>query len=587
MSNYSLSRWSLDDLFPAIDSPEVKKTMAELDRRCTAFEKHHKHLSARVPTAMFLAWIRELEAIQISARKLMAFAELHFSGDTQNPQALAFLSGIQQHLTILQNRLLFFSIWWKDLPPAAAKRLLAVSGPYRYFLEEMLHYRPHTLSESEEKIVNLKNITGAQALGTLYQAITNRYVFGLEVGGEAKKLTRGELMIYTRSADPNLRAEAYRSLYRVYETDGPILGQIYAALVRDWHNENNLLRKFRSPIAARNLANDLPDSVVQLLLDVCRRNAPVFQRYFLRKAKRLGVPRLRRYDIYAPMAEAEKHYTFAEAWELVRESFARFDPGIADLAGRVLQENHMDSEVRSGKRDGAFCLSAVPQITPWVLTNFQGRAYDLATLAHELGHAVHSLLAAGNPVFTFQASLPLAETASTFAEMLLVDRLLAGESDAAVRRDLLFRQMDDAYATIGRQAFFALFEIAAHDCVRKGGSSDDLCMLYRENLALQFGDSIEVSADFQWEWAAIPHIFEMPFYVYAYAFGQLLVLALYNQYKKEGAGFLPRYRRILSAGGSDSPARILRRAGIQIQREEFWRGGFDLLAERMDRLSAD
>jgi oligoendopeptidase F len=471
------------------------------------------------------------------------------------------------------------------LPSAAAKRLMAASGKYRYFLEEMLHFKPHTLAESEEQIINLKNITGAQALGTLYQAITNRYQFELAVAGETRKLTRGELMIHTRSTDPNLRAAAYQSLYRVYSADGPILGQIYAALVRDWHNENNLLRNFRSPIAARNLANDLPDGVVQVLLEVCRRNAPVFQRYFRLKARQLGVPRLRRYDIYAAVAGSEKQYSFAQAWETVRASFAAFDPGIAALAERVLREGHVDSEVRPGKRDGAFCLSAVPELTPWVLTNFQGRGYDLATLAHELGHAVHSLLAAGNPVFTFQPSLPLAETASTFAEMLLVDRLLADERDEAVRRDLLFRQMDDAYATIGRQAFFALFEVAAHECVHKGGSSEDLCALYRENLSQQFGDSLEVSGDFQWEWAAIPHIFEMPFYVYAYAFGQLLVLALYSQYQRDGADFIPRYKRILSAGGSDSPARILKRAGIRVEREEFWQGGFDLLSRRIDQLS--
>jgi oligoendopeptidase F len=585
MVTYALTRWSLNDLYPAIDSPEIQQALADLDRRCTAFEKHRRKLSARIPAATFLSWIRELEAIRTSAQKLMAYAELVFSGDTQDPRATAFLGEVQQELTLVQNRLLFFSIWWKELPPSAAKRLLAAAGPYRYFLEEMLHFKPHTLTESEEQIVNLKNITGAQALGTLYQAITNRYQFELSTDGETRRMTRGELMIHTRSADPDRRAAAYQSLYRVYAADGPILGQIYAALVRDWHNENHLMRKFRSPIAARNLANDLPDGVVQLLLDVCRQNAPVFQRYFHVKAKQLGLARLRRYDIYAPIAGSEKTYSFGEAWEIVRGSFAQFDPEIAGMAEQVLRGNHLDSEVRPGKRDGAFCLSAVPELTPWVLVNYQGRAYDLATLAHELGHAVHSLLAAGNPVFTFQASLPLAETASTFAEMLLVDRLLAQESDSAVRRDLLFRQMDDAYATIGRQAFFALFEIAAHECVRKGGSSDDLCALYRENLSQQFGDSLDLSADFQWEWAAIPHIFEMPFYVYAYAFGQLLVLALYSQYRQEGAAFLPRYRRILSAGGSDSPAKILKRAGIRIDRGEFWQGGFDLLSRRIDQLS--
>jgi oligoendopeptidase F len=399
-----------------------------------------------------------------------------------------------------------------------------------------------------------------------------------------KQFTRGELTVFTRSPDGAMREAAYRSLYGVYGREGPILGQMYSTLVRDWRSENVRLRKFSSPVAARNLANDLPDKVVRLLLEVCRSNASLFQRYFTVKARRLGLPRLRRYDLYAPMAPSDKQYEFRQAWDLVRQSFERFDPAMASLAGRVLSENRLDAEVRPGKRDGAFCLSVLPSLTPWVLTNYQNRAYDIATLAHELGHAVHALLAESLPLFTYDASLPLAETASTFSEMLLVDSLLKEERDESVRRDMLFRQMDDAYATIMRQAFFALFEIEAHDSVGRGASVDELCDRYWDNLRSQFGDSIDVSEDFRWEWVAIPHFYEMPFYVYAYAFGQLLVLALFRQYKTEGASFLPRFRKILSAGGSASPARILSRAGIRIDQAEFWQGGFDLLAQNLNQL---
>jgi oligoendopeptidase F len=268
----------------------------------------------------------------------------------------------------------------------------------------------------------------------------------------------------------------------------------------------------------------------------------------------------------------------------VHRSLEEFDPQIARLADRVLADRCLDSEVRPGKRDGAFCLSAIPTLTPWVLTNYQGRAYDITTLAHELGHAVHALLAEHLPLFTYDATLPLAETASTFSEMLLVDSLLKEESDEAVRRDLVFRQIDDAYATIMRQAFFALFEIEAHDAIAGGASAEDLCALYWKNLKSQFGESIELAETFRWEWAAIPHFYESPFYVYAYSFGQLLVLALFHQYQTEGTAFLPRYKRILSAGGSASPTKILSRAGIHIDRAEFWQGGFDLLAKRIAQL---
>jgi oligoendopeptidase F len=579
------TRWSLDVLFPSPDGPEIRKASVELDRRVKQAEKHRRRLTPRISAAAFLGLIRDFEEIRSLARRLSAYAELHFCENTQDPLAQTLLANTEQRMAEIENRLLFFSMWWKALPAAPARRLLAASGPYRYFLEQIRRMAPHTLSEPEEKVINLKNATGSRALNTLYQAITNRFVFDLEVDGVKKQLSRAEITAFTRSPNPAVREAAYRSLYSVYTREGPILGQIYSALLRDWRSENVRLRRFTSPIAVRNLSNDLPDRVVRLLLEVCRANAPVFHKYFALKARALGLVRLRRYDIYAPMAASEKHFEFSRAWELVRRSFREFDPAFASLAERVVAENRLDAEVRPGKRDGAFCLSVLPALTPWVLTNYQGRAYDLATLAHELGHAVHAQLAASLPLFTYDASLPLAETASTFAEMVLVDSLLKEESDGSVRRDLLFRQMDDAYATILRQAFFALFEIEAHEAVGKGASVEDLCDRYWENLQAQFGDSVELAEEFRWEWTAIPHFYEMPFYVYAYAFGQLLVLALFHQYQAEGSAFLPRFTRILSAGGSASPAAILKRAGIRIDRADFWQGGFDLLQRRIELLA--
>src|SRR5512141_2996383 len=269
---------------------------------------------------------------------------------------------------------------------------------------------------------------------------------------------------------------------------------------------------------------------------------------------------------------------------MVFESFSAFDPKFGELAKRVFDQDRLDSEVRKGKQGGAFCASINPEDTPYVLMNYTGRARDVATLAHELGHAIHAMLASHHSTFTFHSSLPLAETASTFAEMMLIDKMLAEETDEAVRRDILFKQVDDAYATIMRQSFFALFEKQAHELIQKNASVDEISAAYMENLKEQFGDSLELSDEFKWEWVSIPHIYHTPFYVYAYAFGQLLVFSLYQQYKIEGESFKPKYLKILSAGGSEAPAKILAEAGIDIRSAKFWQGGFDVLEKLVSEL---
>ncbi len=581
---YTQTRWSLSDLFPALDSPELEQTFTDLETQVANFESMRSQLSSQIKQAEFMNFVTLLEEINQLGSRLYAFAGLSFSADTQDQIAQTLVARVDQFIAILQNRTLFFSLWWKDLDDDNAARLMSEAGDYRYWLEEMRHFKPHTLTEPEEKIINIKNVTGVSALGNLYDSITNRYIFKLQVDGEVKELTRGELMVYVRQHDADLRAAAYQELYRVYGEEGPILGQIYQTLVRDWRNEQVDLRRFSSPISARNLMNDIPDPVVNTLLDVCERNASLYQRYFRLKAKWLGMDRLRRYDIYAPVVKSDKRYEYTQAAEMVLGSFHEFEPRLAGLARRVFAENHLDSEVRKGKRGGAFCMSVTPKMTPYVLLNYQGRADDVATMAHELGHAIHTMLAADHSMFTFHASLPLAETASTFGEMMLIDRLLAQEDDESVRRDLLFRQVDDSYATIMRQAYFALFERDAHEMIDQNASADELSAAYMENLKRQFGEVVEISDEFRWEWVSIPHIYQVPFYVYAYAFGQLLVLSLYKQYKVEGESFKPRYVSLLSSGGSEAPERLLSQAGIDIRSADFWQGGFDVLSGLLDQL---
>ena len=581
---YKQSPWSLTELFPAINSPALNASFKQLEGCVAEFEKFRDDLKPEITAGHFMMILREAEEITRAGYRIYGFAGLSFAADTQNQAAQTLQSRVQQLVAELQNRMLFFNLWWKDLDDANAKRLLDASGDFRYYLETIRLFKPHMLSEAEEKVINIKNVTGADALNNLYDSITNNYIFKLEVDGQTKEMTRGELMSYVRQGDPDLRARAYQELYRVYAENGPILGQMYQTRVRDWRNENVSLRKYVNPIAARNLDNDIPDDVVDTLLDVAHKNAGVFQRFFKVKARLLGIEHLRRYDIYAPASKSEKKYEFDDAVNMVIESFNQFDPKFGALAKRVFGDNHLDSEVRKGKRGGAFCWTVSPDLTPWVLTNYHGQPEDAATLAHELGHAIHSMLAEHHSVFTQQACLPLAETASTFGEMMLVDRLMAQEGDAIVRRNMLFRQVDDSYATIMRQSYFAMFEKQAHEMIQNNASVDELNAAYMENLKDQFGDAVELSDEFQWEWVSIPHIYHTPFYVYAYAFGQLLVLSLYQQFKAEGESFKPRYTKILEMGGAESPEKILHKAGIDIHSAVFWQGGFDVIAGLVDQL---
>ncbi|HYL05668.1 MAG TPA: M3 family oligoendopeptidase [Thermoanaerobaculia bacterium] len=634
---YELRGWDLSELLPAPSEAEIARRFAELEAALAQFEQSRESLapgSARISPEQLLAMVRRYEAISEQTSVLSNYGSLWFNSDTGNQEAITFRNRVRQAVTAATNRTLFFTLWWKSLPeeeaqallqsvppmpqlptepaahaasaahaaPAASAAHVAAAAPatsgaapaaqaqqiadYRHFLLELRRFSPYTLDEKSEQIINIKDENGIGAVTTLYSMLTSRMEFTLEVDGETKRLTRDALTSYAFSTQPELRAAAYRELYRVFSHDATILGQIYVNVVRDWHEEAVGLRGYPSAIAVRNTDNDVPDRAVDVLLEVARANAPVFQRYFRLKAGWLGLERLRRYDLYAPLASSERKIPYGEAVRSVLDTFGEFDTGFAGLAERVLAKHHLDGEIRKGKRGGAFCATVGPRFTPWVLVNYTGRVRDVATLAHELGHAVHSMLAEHHSLLTQHASLPLAETASVFAEMLITDRLLREESDPLARRELLAAAVDDVYATVLRQSYFVRFELEAHQAILAGRSVEDLNEIYLAELAEQFGGSVLVAPEFRYEWMSIPHIYHTPFYCYAYSFGQLLVLALYRRYQEQGAAFKPGYLRLLAYGGSARPEAILAEMGIDMTDRSFWQGGFELVRQRIDELAA-
>jgi len=579
-------RWSLDDLMAEPVEQSITAALADLDAAATAFEAQRERLTGALAPDEFLAILRQYEAMVDGAQRLGAYAYLRFAEDTQDQAALNIRDRLDQALTAINNRTLFFTLWLKALSDEAAARLMPPDSDLAYYLASARKFQPHTLSEAEERVINLKDSNGIDAIANLYEMIVSAFSFRLEVDGQTKKLTRDQLTTYYRHPSPDLRAAAYQEHYRVYTDHSAVLAQIYNHIVRDWHDEAQTLRGYPAPLSPRNLDNDIPDAVVEVLLDVCRRNNSLFQRYFRLKAGWLGMDRLRRYDIYAPLAPAARNYPYADGVALILDSLNHFAPRTAELVQRVIDADHVDAEPRPGKRGGAFCYSVAPDLTPWVLMSYDGKARDLATLAHEFGHAIHGQLAAGCSPLTFHASLPLAETASVFSEILLTERLLKEERDPAVRRDMLAYALDDAYATVQRQANFTLFEREAHRLVQAGATPDDLCEAYLGNLHDQFGDAVDVADEFRWEWISVHHFYATPFYTYAYSFGQLLVLALYEQYKREGQAFVPRYLKLLSYGGSAEPYRVLQEAGFDVATPEFWQGAYDALAAMLAELES-
>ena len=590
IGQYQPTRWTLNSILAAPKGSPVDQVCQDLEATIVALETLRPTLSPDMDRETFIDILQKIETLAATTNRLGSYGPMWFAENTQNQDALAFMGRMEQTLTEAQNRILFLSLWWKGLDDETANRLSGyVTDDQRYYLEQERKLKDHTLSEAEEKIINIKDINGSGAIVTLYDMMTNKFVFELEIEGEKQSLTRDQLMIYARSGDPDLRAAAYQELFSVYEQEDSVLAQIYLHRVRDWASENLKLRHFSSPISVRNLVNDVPDEVAETLLNVCQEQAPVFQRYFRLKAGWLGLPEgnLRRYDLYAPLGDqSDKNVAYSDAVDIVLNSFGEFSPAVADHALRIFKEGHIDAEIRPGKRGGAFCASILPGVTPLILTNYTGEPRQVATLAHELGHAIHALLAGDHSVLTFHSALPMAETASVFSEMLLTDRLLLEEDDPLVRRDLLAEAVDDMYATVLRQAYFVLFERDAHKMIAEGATMPELNELYWENLNQQFGTSLQLSKDFQREWLVIPHIYHTPFYCYAYSFGQLLALSLYQQYKQEGADFTPKLLKILAYGGSASPHHILNEAGINIADPDFWRSGFKVIEGMIDELAA-
>lgn len=574
--------WNLDDV---LKKEDFEKLLKELEREIEKTEEWWKKLDRNMKLEDFKAFLEYDEAVGKKFLRLGYLPELMESLNQKDNEArLMKTKGADLALKFSQ-KTRKISHWIKGLEVEGkekldeenAKRLFKAIPALEYGLTYSRQAAKHTLSQKEEEIIDNKDVNVGSAVSDLRGLIEAEMVYNF---GKRKIKTQGELLKYVHDKSAKKREMAYRSLLTKQKEHIDKLFVIYQAVVKDWVYESKL-RGYSSSIGMRNFGNHVPDKAIETLLRVCREEKGVYHEFFKFKAKELRKKKLSRFDLYAPLSskvnKVHKVIKLEEAKKLVLDSFAKFSPKFVEFTNEIFDKQHIDSHPRANKRSGAFCATVSPKIPPYILLNHTNTLRDVSTLAHELGHGIHSMYARHLPASAQHANLPLSETASTLGEMLLFEKMVKEESDPGIKKMLLAEKINDSYATILRQNYFVLFELEAHQRIAEGTTAKELCKIYLKNLKEQFGNSVKVDPIFRYEWLYIAHIFESPFYCYAYNFGELLSMSLYAQYKAAGESFVPKIEKLLTAGGSEDPNLLLRQIGVNIEDPDFWRGAFEIV----------
>lgn len=580
--------WDLSDLFAGPDDPALDRAVRSLLEDADAFAETCRDTidCAGGPSAEhLLAALRAFEEISQRLNRLGSYGHLLYAADTSDAAARDLHQRLQQQTTEIHNRLLFFNLEWLRVEDDVAEALIAHDTlvNYRHYLRAERRYKPHTLSEPEEKICNEKANTGSRAFGRLFTELTSAMTFTVERDGEDRTMALPEVLALMHEPDRDLRRRAYDALFGRLADEGKTISFLYDVLVQD-HQIDDRLRGHPHPMASRHLVNEIDRETVERMMSVTEANHPIAHEYFALKARLMGLDKIALYDQYAPVGGALPPCTYGDAREIVLEAFAKFDPEFRDLAAEFFDKNWIDAELRPGKRGGAFCAYPSPDLHPYILVNHTDNLRDVMTIAHELGHGLHGQLARAQTLLNYDTPLTTAETASVFAEFLVFDHLMETRDDPAVRLALVCSKIEDAFATVFRQNVLTRYEQMAFARREEGRlSADALCEAWWDANAAYYGDALEMPEGYRWGWSYIPHFIHTRFYCYSYVFGELLVLSLVRMYKEERAAFVPRYRALLTAGGSDSPETLLGHVGVDVRDEAFWQKGFDEIAALVSR----
>jgi oligoendopeptidase F len=585
----ALPEWRLDHLYPAMDSPLFAADLARAESQAKAFAAARKGrlaaLLAEGGEALAQA-VREYEALQDLMGRVMSYASLTYAGDASDPARAKFYGDAQQRVTDVAGELLFFELELNRLDDSALEAGMAspALAHYRPWLTDIRKEKPHQLADNLEQLFLEKSVTSAGAWSRLF----DETVSGLRFEIDGEKLTLEPTLTRLSDADETKREAAAHALARTFGENLRLFTLITNTLAKD-KEISDRWRKFGDIADSRHLSNRVEREVVEALVQAVTDSYPqLSHRYYALKARWFGKDKLRHWDRNAPLPAAPTRvFTWGEAREAVLGAYAGFSPRMADIARRFFDEGWIDAPVRPGKTPGAFAHPTTPSAHPYVLVNYLGKPRDVMTLAHELGHGVHQVLAAPNGALMAPTPLTLAETASVFGEMLTFRALLASASDPAERKAMLASKVEDMLNTVVRQIAFYKFERLIHTERRKGElTADRISALWMQVQGESLGPAIDLGPGYETFWAYIGHFIHSPFYVYAYAFGDCLVNSLYGVYEKAHEGFVERYFALLSAGGAKPYGELLAPFGLDARDPKFWSIGLSLIERMIGELEA-
>lgn len=574
-------KWDLSSLYSSIDDPRIEQAWTDSHARADAFAAAYRGRVADLSAAELAKAIAELEDLSSEASKPQHLASLLFAGDTSDPALGAFYQDQMERSSALRVKLMFFDLELQKVENAQAEAWLAdpALANYRHHIRVIRAYSPYMLSETEEVLLEETANTGSRAWVRLHDEITSnhKYRFKDPATGEETEVGQEEVLKHLRDPDRAVRQAAADAFTAGLEEMERVIVFIYNTLLADKKLEDRL-REFDYPEHSRHLANELDKETVDLVTGLCRDRSDLVARYYRVKRSILGLESLTHVDRYAPLFETKAQVGWDQAREIVLDSFGAFSPEMAKAGAEFFDKNWIDAEPRNGKTGGAFCSYITPDLHPVILMTYLGNLDDVGTLAHELGHGVHASLSREQTPYNYHGTLPLAELASIFGEMIVFERVVAG-ADHQDKLALYANKIESIFATVHRQAAMYRFEQRCHQARRESGelTAEEFGEIWQDELQSMFQDSIVLGEQHRKWWMYVGHFFFLPFYVYAYSFGELLTMAVYAKAKQEGPSFAEKYVSVLRQGGSATPHELMSQLGVDLRSKEFWQGGFDAI----------